>query len=81
MTDNPLVAQANSSTTWYTGFGLAEDAAQISSGIRDDSWVDGALGGAGGTLDLLGAVVDPLGSLAAWGVGWLMEHVRPLVTR
>jgi hypothetical protein len=23
-------------------------------------------------------VVDPLGSLASWGVGWLMEHVKPL---
>ncbi|WP_250028835.1 WXG100 family type VII secretion target [Paractinoplanes maris] len=78
MTDNPLVAQAHSSTTWYTGLGLAEDAAQISSGIQDGSWVDGTLGGVGGTLDLLGTVVDPLGSLVAWGVGWLMEHVRPL---
>ncbi|WP_250001536.1 WXG100 family type VII secretion target [Actinoplanes sp. M2I2] len=78
MTDNPLVAQAHSSTTWYTGLGLAEDAAQISNGIQDNSWVDGTLGGVGGALDLLGTVVDPLGSLVAWGVSWLMEHVRPL---
>jgi uncharacterized protein YukE len=78
MTDNPLVAQAHSSTTWYTGLGLAEDAAQISNGIENDSWVDGTLGGVGGALDLLGTVIDPLGSLVAWGVGWLMEHVRPL---
>ncbi|GIF09168.1 WXG100 family type VII secretion target [Actinoplanes siamensis] len=39
---------------------------------------DGTLGSVGGTLDLLGTVLDPLGSLVAWGVGWLMEHVRPL---
>lgn len=78
MTDNPLVAQASSSTTWYTGLGLAEDAAQISNGIQNGSWVDGTLGGVGGTLDVLGLVIDPLGSLVAWGVGWLMEHVRPL---
>jgi hypothetical protein len=78
VTDNPLVAQAHSSTTWYTGLGLVEDAAQISDGIHNDSWVDGTLGGVGGSLDVLGAVIDPLGSLVAWGVGWLMEHVRPL---
>ena len=78
MTGNPLVAEAHSSTTWYTGLGLAEDAAQISSGIQNDSWVDGTLGGVGGTLDVLGTIIDPLGSLVAWGVGWLMEHVRPL---
>ncbi|WP_290866212.1 hypothetical protein [Hamadaea sp.] len=75
---NPLVAQAQSSTTWYTGLGLIEDAAQISDGIKNDSWVDGTLGTVGGALDVLGMVIDPLGSLVAWGVSWLMEHVKPL---
>jgi uncharacterized protein YukE len=78
MTDNPLVAQAHSSTTWYTGLGLAEDAAQINNGIQNGSWVDGTLGGVGGALDMLGTIIDPLGTLMAWGVGWLMEHVQPL---
>ncbi|GGK95965.1 eCIS core domain-containing protein [Mangrovihabitans endophyticus] len=78
MTDNPLVADVHSSTTWYTGLGLIEDAEQISSGIQDNSWVDGTLGGVGGSLDILGMAIDPLGSLMAWGVSWLMEHVRPL---
>ncbi|NUR72265.1 MAG: hypothetical protein HOU81_15740 [Hamadaea sp.] len=75
---NPLVAQTQSSTTWYTGLGLIEDVAQISDGISNDSWVDGTLGTVGGALDVVGLVVDPLGSLVAWGVSWLMEHVKPL---
>jgi len=75
---NPLVAQAQSSTTWYTGLGLVEDAAQVSSGIQNDSWVDGTLGTVGGALDIVGMAIDPLGSLVAWGVSWLMEHVKPL---
>jgi hypothetical protein len=54
------------------------DAAQISNGIQNGSRVDGTLGGVGGSLDVLGMVIDPLGSLVAWGVSWLMEHVRPL---
>lgn len=78
MSDNPLVAEAQSSTTWYTGLGLVEDAMDISNGIQNNSWVDASLGGVGGTLDVLGMAIDPLGSLVAWGVGWLMEHVRPL---
>jgi uncharacterized protein YukE len=78
MSDNPLVVGAHSSTSWYTGLGLAEDAAQVSSGIHDNSWVDATLGGVGGSLDVLGMAIDPLGSLVAWGVGWLMEHVKPL---
>ena len=75
---NPLVAQAHDSTTWYTGLGLIEDAHQISSGIQNNSWVDGTLGTVGGALDVVTMAIDPLGSLLAWGVSWLMEHVRPL---
>lgn len=75
---NPLVAQEVSSTTWYTGLGLVEDAAQISNGIQNNSWVDGTLGGVGGALDILAMALDPIGSLVAWGVSWLMEHVKPL---
>ncbi|WP_433830538.1 WXG100 family type VII secretion target [Actinoplanes sp. CA-015351] len=57
---------------------LLEDAQRVSSGIHDNSWVDGTLGAVGGSLDALGMAIDPLGTLAAWGVGWLIEHVRPL---
>ncbi|ASW57343.1 hypothetical protein [Plantactinospora sp. KBS50] len=78
MSDNPLIAQAQSSTTWSTGLGLVEDARQVSAGIRDNSWVDVTLGGVGSSLDALVLAVDPLGSLFAWGVGWLMEHLKPL---
>ncbi|WIM93997.1 hypothetical protein ACTOB_005997 [Actinoplanes oblitus] len=78
MSHDPLVAPAQSTTTWSTGLGLAEDVRQISDGIQSNSWVDAALGGVGGSLDALAVAVDPFGSLFAWGVGWLMEHVQPL---
>ncbi|MFI1993935.1 WXG100 family type VII secretion target [Actinoplanes sp. NPDC020271] len=78
MTANPLVAGSTGSTTSYTGFGLLEDAADITNGIRNHSWVDPALGGVGAGLDMLSLTVDPLGTLVSWGVAWLMEHVRPL---
>ncbi|GAA1643109.1 hypothetical protein [Actinoplanes couchii] len=66
MSDNPLVARSQSSTTWSTGLGLVEDARQISDGIQNNSWVDTTLAGAGGSLDALAVAVDPLGSLFAW---------------
>lgn len=78
MSANPLVAQSHDSTTWYTGLGLVEDAADITNGIRNNSWVDGTLGGVGGSLDMLSLAIDPLGTLVSWGVSWLMEHVKPL---
>lgn len=78
MSSNALVATAHDSTTWATGLGLIEDAQQISSGIQNHSWVDTTLGGVGGSLEVLSMALDPLGALVSWGVGWLMEHVKPL---
>jgi hypothetical protein len=78
MSADPLVAPGHDSTTWSTGLGLAADAADITAGIRDHSWVDGTLGGVGASLDMLSLAVDPLGTLVSWGVAWLMEHIKPL---
>ena len=78
MTTNPLVAQSHDSTAWHTGLGLVGDAADITNGIRNNSWVDGTLGGVGASLDMLSLAVDPIGTLVSWGVSWLMEHVKPL---
>ena len=60
-----MVAPAQDSTTWYTGLGMVEDAALITNGIQNSNWVDGTLGGAGASLDLLSLTIDPLGSLVA----------------
>src|SRR5690349_1664907 len=41
-------------------------------------WIDPAIGGLAAGLDALAFVTDPLGQLVSWGVGWLIEHVKPL---
>ncbi|GLY01585.1 DUF4157 domain-containing protein [Actinoplanes sp. NBRC 101535] len=78
MSDNPLIVEVQSSTSWYSGSGLVEDALQVSNGIENGSWADVTLGGLGGGLEALAVAIDPLGTLASWGVGWLLEHVQPL---
>ncbi|GAA3800530.1 MULTISPECIES: DUF6531 domain-containing protein [Amycolatopsis] len=75
---NPLVAQAQSQTTGVTGIGIAESATDLANGIKDGSWVEGGLGALGVGLEVLSMVIDPLGTLAQYGVSWLIEHVRPL---
>lgn len=74
----PLVAQAQSTTTGVTGIGLLESAQDLSNGVKDGSWVEGGLGALGTGLEVLSMVIDPLGTLAQYGVAWLIEHVRPL---
>ncbi|GAA1652987.1 WXG100 family type VII secretion target [Catellatospora bangladeshensis] len=77
-TANPLIAPRQDSTQWYTGLGLVEDVIDCKNAIESEGWVDDAIAGLTTSLDTLGLVVDPLGSLVAWGVSWLMEHVQPL---
>ncbi|WP_040405918.1 DUF6531 domain-containing protein [Amycolatopsis nigrescens] len=75
---NPLVAQAQSQTTGVTGIGILESANDLASGVKDGSWVEGGLGALGVGLEVLSMVVDPIGTLAQYGVSWLIEHVQPL---
>ncbi|GAA1603093.1 hypothetical protein [Actinoplanes couchii] len=76
---NPLVATpGDRETDSWAGVTIAEDVRDIDAAIRNDSWIDGSLAGAGGALDGLAVVVDPLGSIAQFGVAWLIEQVEPL---
>ncbi|MEU4692462.1 hypothetical protein [Actinoplanes sp. NPDC023714] len=57
---------------------LAQDVHETVAGIQSGSWIDASLGGVGVSLEALSLVLDPLGSIMSWGVGWLLEHVAPL---
>lgn len=76
-TAGPPVARRGADSPW-AGIGIAEDVDRIAAGVRDRSWVQGSLGVAGGGLDGLAMVADPAGALTRFGVGWLIEHVKPL---
>jgi len=62
----------------FAGIAPVEDIQQIHQAVQSGSWVDGALGVAGGALDALAFVSDPIGSLLQYGVAWIIEHVKPL---
>jgi RHS repeat-associated protein len=75
---NPLIAQERSTTTAVTGIGIAEAAQGLAHGVSNGDWVEAGLSAAGAGLEVLSMVIDPLGTLASYGVSWLIEHVRPL---
>ncbi len=75
---NPLIAQERSTTTAITGIGIAEAAQGLAHGVSNGDWVEAGLSAAGAGLEVLSMVIDPLGTLASYGVSWLIEHVRPL---
>ncbi|GAA2703585.1 hypothetical protein ACFY2R_19620 [Micromonospora olivasterospora] len=75
---SPLIAAREDSTTAFSGIYLAEDIDALMAGYASGSWIDATIGGLATSMDALAFVTDPLGQLVAWGVGWLIEHVKPL---
>lgn len=64
---NPLLAQREDATRWFSGIYLAEDVDALMSAFSSGSWIDPAIGGIAAGLDALAFVTDPLGQLVAWG--------------
>ena len=75
---NPFVAAKEDSTTPLAGSGVLEDIEGIATGLKEGSWLDVGLSTVAMGADVLGAAVDPLGTLIAWGAGWLIEHFNPM---
>ncbi|MEV0066461.1 MULTISPECIES: hypothetical protein [unclassified Amycolatopsis] len=69
--DNEL-DNLNSQTS---GAGVFNDIASGITDWRSKDWANLAFDGVTVGLDLLGIAMDPLGSLASAGVGWLIEHI------
>jgi hypothetical protein len=57
------------------GAGIFSDAASTLTDARSGDWGNLAMDVGTDALDLLGAAMDPLGTLASAGVGWLIEHI------
>lgn len=74
---NPLVAQRQDTTSTLSGAGVFDDIEQLSEAIDNKSWVSGALAGVALGVDTIAYVSDPLGTLMAWGIGWVFDHIQP----
>ena len=75
---NSFVAAKEDSTTPLAGSGVLDDIEGIATGLKEGSWLDVGLSTVAMGADVLGAAVDPLGTLIAWGAGWLIEHFNPM---
>lgn len=75
---SPLVAPREDTTRATSGVALFETAGALERAVTSDSWLDETLASTGFAIEFGAAVLDPLGALAAAGLGWLMEHVQPL---
>lgn len=74
----PIVAPRVDSTQWYSGSPLAVNLHALGDGIANRNWVEAGVGALGTAAEGASALVDPIGTLASWGVGWALEHIEPL---
>lgn len=58
-----------------SGAGGVENVLGTVQSIQNGDWDSAGLNALGAGVDAVGLAADPLGSLASWGVGWLMENV------
>ncbi|MBN9743724.1 hypothetical protein DMP23_22035 [Amycolatopsis sp. A1MSW2902] len=58
-----------------SGSGMLNDVAATLTDARHGDWGNFGVDVVTDGLDLLGAAMDPLGTLASAGVGWLIEHI------
>ncbi|MBF6425281.1 RHS repeat protein [Nocardia cyriacigeorgica] len=75
---NPLIAAREDSTEWYSGVTLFESVADVKDAISSGSWIEAGVGIAAAGMEVAAMVVDPIGTLAGFGVSFLIEHVQPL---
>jgi hypothetical protein len=75
---NPLVAGAVDVSTPFTGAFLLEDGEALCAAIESGDWVAGGMAAFSTAADTIAMVSDPIGSLLATGLGWVMEHMEPL---
>lgn len=77
---NPLVVAPVDATSPLSGAGVLGDGEALVSAIGSGSWVSGGIAAFSFALDAAATVSDPIGSLIAAGLGWLIDHVDPLKT-
>lgn len=75
---NPLVAGSVDTATPFSGAGLLDSGTQLVDAIESGNWVEGGLAAFSTAADTAATVSDPLGSLIAAGLGWLIDHFDPL---
>lgn len=75
---NALIAGPVDTATPFSGAGLLDSGTQLAHAIESGNWVEGGLAAFGTAADTVAAVMDPLGSLIAAGLGWLIDHFEPI---
>ncbi|MEE9965083.1 MAG: hypothetical protein K4304_08290 [Propionicimonas sp.] len=75
---SPLVATPVDTATPFSGAFLIEDGQMLADAIESGNWVEGGVAAFASVLDAAAFITDPIGTLIANGLGWVLDHIEPL---
>ena len=60
------------------GLKMVDGAADSAEAFGRGDWIEGSVNGLSAGLDMVGAVVDPIGTIGSMFAGWLLSHIGPV---
>lgn len=77
-TDRGLTTNFDSFANGTNGLKMIDGAADAASAFGRGDWIEGTINGVSAALDVVGMVLNPLGSVCSMVINWIMEHCGPL---
>lgn len=66
--------------TTFSGSRVIQSGRALAEAVKSGNWLDGGMAFLDTLGDAAAALTDPIGTLTSCGLGWVMEHLKPLST-
>jgi hypothetical protein len=77
-TDRGAFTNFDSFANGTNGLKMIDGAADAASAFSRGDWIEGTINGVSAALDVVGMILNPLGTACSMVINWIMEHCGPL---
>lgn len=77
-TDRGLVTNFDSFANGTNGLKMIDGAADSATAFSRGDWIEGTINGVSAAIDVVGMILNPLGSVCSMVINWILEHCGPL---
>ena len=77
-TDRGAFTNFDSFANGTNGLKMIDGAADSASAFSRGDWIEGTINGVSAALDVVGMILNPLGTACSMVINWIMEHCGPL---
>lgn len=77
-TDRGVFTNFDSFANGTNGLKMIDGATDAATAFSRGDWIEGSINGVSAALDVVGAILNPLGTACSMVINWIMEHCGPL---